>query len=222
MTRSGEAIIGLNAPDPLVFETRDLSSRSGAGHMVVLKLNPAGGRVFATRLGGTANDVLNGLAVDGTGAIHLAGAADSADFPTVDAMTPRCPLFAYACQAGFAAKLDPSGTRFVYATYVGTPGGLSRAGAIAANAAGGSTVFGSTSAPDFPTVGAPLPPSRSAGDTFVLRLGGTGALLSSMVLGGAGTDRGVGMAAMPGTSIAVLGATDSGDFLYLLMPVRIA
>lgn len=211
-TPSGEAIVGLNAPDPLGFETRDLSSQPGAGHVVVLKLNPAGGRIFATRFGGTANDVLNSLAVDSTGAIHLAGAADSADFPTVNATTPRCPLFGYACQAGFAGKLDPSGTRFIYMTYVGTPGGLSRAGVIAPNAVGGSTVFGSTSAPDFPTVGAPQPQSRGAGDTFILTLGGSGALLSSMVLGGAGSDRGVGMAAMSGTSIAVLGTTDSGDY----------
>jgi photosystem II stability/assembly factor-like uncharacterized protein len=212
ITPLGEAVVGLNAPDRLGFETRDLSSQPGAGHMVILKLNSAGGRVFATRFGGTANDVFNGLAVDGTGAIHVAGAADSVDFPTVDAMTPRCPLFAHACQAGFVGKLDPSGTRFVYATYIGSPGGLSRAGAIAANAAGGSTVFGSTAAPDFPTVGAPRPQSRGAGDTFVLTLGGTGTLLSSMVLGGAGRDGDIGMAAMPGTSIAVLGTTDSGDF----------
>src|SRR5207244_760849 len=142
----------------------------------------------------------------------LAGAADSADFPTVNAMTPRCPLFAYACQAGFAGKLDPSGTRFVYATYIGTPGGLSRAGAIAANAAGGSTVCGSTSAPDFPIVGVSRAQSRGAGDTFILTLGGTGTLLSSVILGGAGTDRSVGMAATPGMSIAVLGTTDSGDY----------
>ena len=58
------------------------SLRFGISDSFVVKLNPAGGIVYSTFLGGAGEDFADGLAVDGTGRVHLAGFTSSGDFPT--------------------------------------------------------------------------------------------------------------------------------------------
>ena len=54
----------------------------------VIKLDPAGDLVYATRIGGSAGDDVSGIAVDAEGRAHIAGTATSADFPVVNAWQP--------------------------------------------------------------------------------------------------------------------------------------
>jgi hypothetical protein len=58
------------------------SLRSGISDSFVVKLNPSGGIAYSTFLGGAGQDFADGLAVDGTGRVHLAGFTSSGDFPT--------------------------------------------------------------------------------------------------------------------------------------------
>jgi len=58
------------------------SLRSGISDSFVVKLDPAGGIVYSTYLGGASEDLGEGLAVDSTGRVHLAGWTASGDFPT--------------------------------------------------------------------------------------------------------------------------------------------
>ena len=50
----------------------------------VVKLDPAGGLAYATRIGGSAGDYVSGIAVDVGGRAHVAGATWSANFPVVN------------------------------------------------------------------------------------------------------------------------------------------
>jgi Beta-propeller repeat len=55
----------------------------GAGDVFVAKLTPDGtALVYATYLGGGADDLGRGIAVDATGAAYIIGETASADFPT--------------------------------------------------------------------------------------------------------------------------------------------
>lgn len=67
----------------------------------------------STYLGGSSsngNDAGNAIAVDPAGYIYVAGETGSADFPTANAIYPRCPMSPHgACNEGFVTKLDPRG-----------------------------------------------------------------------------------------------------------------
>lgn len=83
----------------------------------VTRLSPNGAELgYSTYLTGAAGAVVTGIAVDAVGAAYLVGAA-GAGFPT----TPDSfqPLFRGGRSDAFLACLDPTGSRFVYATYLG-------------------------------------------------------------------------------------------------------
>src|SRR5262245_33793021 len=70
---------------------------------VVVKLNRGGRVVYATRLGGSSEDLGYAIAVDANGKIYVAGQTWSADFPLVNGLTaPRA-----AKQQGFVSILSP-------------------------------------------------------------------------------------------------------------------
>jgi hypothetical protein len=164
----------------------------------------------ATFLGGSGNDQGRAVATDATGAIYVVGETISLDFPTVD---PLQPAFGGGVQDIVVAKLDPSGTRLVWSTYLG--GSLHDRGfAIAVDAYGGVVVTGRTGSPDFPTVRA-LQPAFAGGDddAFVAKLAPDGASLDfATYLGGSGNDRGLAVAVGVSGEIAVGGLTLSTDF----------
>src|SRR5947209_5862132 len=84
----------------------------------------------------------------------------------------------------FVAKLDPAGSRLVYASYLGHSG-TSQGNGIAMDAAGDAYVTGSTTASDFPTTAGSYQPSNPyGGGVFVTNLRGAGdALVYSTYLG---------------------------------------
>src|SRR3989442_7725067 len=88
----------------------------------------------------------------------------------------------------FVSKLDPTGSRLVYSTYLG--GGASDWGrGIAVDSQGSAFVTGSTESPDFPTARA-IQPNFGGGpvyptDGFIARLDPAGSgLIYSSFLGG--------------------------------------
>jgi hypothetical protein len=110
----------------------------GAANGFAAKLNPAGSAfTWVTYLGGSRVDYLNGLAVDGSGNVYLAGTTDSANFPAVSALQPTLPgngisLFNSANSGGswtaadtnipgvvFDASINPAGTSAVVLTESG-------------------------------------------------------------------------------------------------------
>ena len=143
----------------------------------------------STFIGGTDADVIRGIAVDAAGNIYVAGQTNSADYPT---RNPVQPEFAFGFSDATVAKLDPTGSSLIYATYLGGSG-LDGAEGIAVNSAGEAYVAGATQSFDFPTVNALQPDFRGLfngeGNAFIAKLDATGSsLLYSTYLGGSGSE----------------------------------
>src|SRR5262249_38134671 len=71
---------------------------------------------YSTYLGGSGNEEGNAIAVDNAGNTYIAGFTDSLNFPMASATQP---VFGGGRQDAFVVKLDPTGTRVIYSTYLG-------------------------------------------------------------------------------------------------------
>ncbi len=154
--------------------------------------------VYAGFLGGSGNDYGYGIAVDGAGNAYVTGSTDS-----VAATFPETTGVFQSVNAGrsdaFVAKVNPTGSALVYATFLG--GDRDDVGrGIAVDGAGNAYVTGASDhrshnfldAPGFrktvSTPGADI-------DAFVVKVSPTGsALVYASFLGGRHTDVGYGIA----------------------------
>ena len=116
----------------------------------VTKLDSSGSKIaYSTFIGGSAFDSGNGIAVDDAGAAYVAGFSGSLNYPT----TPGS--FDTTQNGGsdaFVTKLDPSGSRLEYSTYLGGAGfSFEGANGIAVDHEGSAYVTGFTGSAAFPT-----------------------------------------------------------------------
>ncbi|HLF84266.1 MAG TPA: SBBP repeat-containing protein, partial [Blastocatellia bacterium] len=185
------------------------ASLSGASDLYIAKLNASGNQlVYSTYLGGSSDDAATSLAVDPPGNVYVTGATLSSDFRTA---SPAQTAHAGGIFDGFVAKLNPTGNRLVYSTYLG--GGQSdRCMRIAADLAGNAYVTGDTRSTNFPAVGAQQRTPGGSSDAFVAKLNPNGSLDYSTYLGGSGIDGGTAIAVGPNGSAYVTGFTDSTNF----------
>ncbi len=153
-----------------------------------LKLNPTGSApIYATFLSGSGFGQAKAIATDIQGNAYIAGWTTAADFPTADAFQGSL----RGAKDGFVTKLDPTGSRIVYSTYLG--GSLDDTiNAIAVDGDGNSYLAGETYSSDFPSQNA-FQPQKSGfrlvnsalGNAFVAKLDSSGrALRYSSFLGG--------------------------------------
>jgi MYXO-CTERM domain-containing protein len=162
---------------------------------------------YATYLGGSGDDYGYGIAVDGTGAMYITGFTTSIDFPT------RSPYQAVATGNDdvFVAKLDPTGTSLVYATYIGGDHGA-YGYAITVDSAGSAYVVGATDSTDFPATGGFQRSLAGGLDAFVVKLAPTGSALTyATYLGGSSDETGYGVALDAAGEAFVTGTTSSSD-----------
>lgn len=155
----------------------------------VSKLTPAGnGLSYSTFLGGRAYSLGNGgtgIAVDARDEASVTGWTDPADPPRF-----RTTRGAFqrtrngCCSWAFVTKLNPSGTRLAYSSYLGGPGNpgsgfAEDGGGIAVDRNGDIYVTGSTYSHSFPTSrrpiqrrygGGPKVGDLPGGDAFVTKL----------------------------------------------------
>jgi hypothetical protein len=180
----------------------------------VTKLDSSGSTVvYSTFIGGSAFDSGNGIAVDKAGAAYVAGFSGSLNYPT----TPGS--FDTTQNGGsdaFVTKLDPSGARLEYSTYLGGAGfSFEGANGIAVDRGGSAYVTGFTGSAAFPTtLGAYDTTKNGTGnDVYVTKLDRAGAALAySTFLGGTTSDTGNGVAVDGEGRAYVTGFTASADF----------
>ncbi|MHC4400159.1 MAG: SBBP repeat-containing protein [Planctomycetota bacterium] len=186
----------------------------GGGDAVVVKLTPDGSRlVFATRLGGSAEEVIIGARVDDEGNVHGAGHTWSRDFPTT-AAAPQ-PAFGGGQADAFMAGLSADGSKLLYSTYLG--GGKNEFGEhrMALLADGGVLFTGFAGSSDFPTTpGALQRELKGPGDGFLAKLAPGGRqLVFSTLLGGSGGNEFYLMPTVDSRgNILMVGSTGSVDF----------
>lgn len=161
------------------------------------------------------NAYLNAIAVDASRNTYIAGTTNSTNFPT----TPGALQPAHGGQYdGLIAKLDPTGSTLLFATFLGGDQYDSVSG-IALDSGGNVIVAGSTSSSNFP-VNHALQPSLAVGadpngngDAFVSKLDPSGAqLLYSTYMGGSDSDEARGVAVDANGQVVIAGTTSSSNF----------
>lgn len=182
----------------------------------IAKLSPEGELVYATYLGSDAVEAATGIAVDHAGSVHVAGFTHRGwftpeeEFPLVNPLP--LPLRGSGAVRAFIAKLRRDGSGLVYSTTLGGSDDV-YAEDVAVDARGSAWVTGSTTAMDFPVVGAVQPVPGRYGDAFVAKLSPAGsALLVSTYLGGNRADGGEGIAVDRAGRAYITGFTESTDF----------
>ncbi len=156
----------------------------------VAKLDPTGSTLsYSTYLGGSGFDFGLGIAIDGAGNAYVVGGTNSLDFPTTDptlgvlkggscsitAQVLTSPFaWSFDCPNAFLTKIDPTGSKQLFSTYLGGGSGDVAFG-VAVDASGGTYLAGSTLSPTFPTVNAFQPSMTGYADGFISKFGsGTG------------------------------------------------
>lgn len=181
------------------------------GDAFVFKLNSTGTKLlYCTYLGGDGDDDAWALAVDAAGAAYVTGATASADFPvTARALQSWLPGQASA----FVAKLDASGGRLVYSTYLGGDRQDKGLG-IAVDSSGSAVVAGRTTSSNFPVTAAALQKTNlGRDDIFVAKLDPAGNTLRySTLIGGSGDDWANAVALDSSGAAYLTGFTQSPDF----------
>jgi hypothetical protein len=162
---------------------------------------------FSTYLGGAADDIATGVAVDTAGYIYVTGYTNSGDFPTVGAYDGTV----NGDYDVLVTKFSPNGQTVIYSTFLGGVGD-DRAAAVAVFPSGEVAITGYTTSTDFPTQNAYDNSANGLQDMFATRLSAAGnSLVFSTFLGGTGDDRGHGIALDATGRLYLAGETNSAD-----------
>jgi len=176
-------------------------------------------QIYLTYLGGSGDDIGNGIAVDSGGSAYVTGSTTSTDLPAAGT-GPFQPAYGGGASDAFLVKLNnpASGVSvaLTYSTYLGGSGtdvGL----AVAVDSLQGARLTGYTDSSNFPTQ-VPVQASLGGGtDAFATRIDTTATTATaaghySTYLDGSGNDRGTGIAVDPQGASYVAGETASSNF----------
>jgi Bacterial Ig-like domain (group 3)/Beta-propeller repeat len=176
----------------------------------VAEINSSGSAlIYSTYLGGSGDDLGNGIAVDSAGNAYVTGGA-GVGFPLVNALQST---FGGGYSDAFVAKISAEGSALVYSTYLGGSAQDDGNG-IAVDNMGNAYLCGTTASADFPTM-APLQSTYGGGeyDGFVAKINPMGSvLIYSTYLGGSGFDVSIKIALDSSANAYVTGQTDSTNF----------
>lgn len=185
-------------------------SYGGNTDVFVAKIDPnAQAVVYSTFIGGSSNESLGGLAVDGQGNIYVGGTTASTDLPAVNAY--QTALGTSAVSNAFLAWITPSGS-LNYCSYLGGTG-TDIAGKIALDSKGNVWMVGSTNSANFPLLNPAQNGIFYGYDMFVAGFSpnepGANTLIYSTYIGGEGDDTGLGIAVAPDGTLWIAGGTYS-------------
>jgi hypothetical protein len=160
------------------------------------------------------------LALDAANNIYIAGSTNGNTFGE-DTFKPTAGAFQGTFGGktdAWVAKLNSTGTKLIYATFLGGSGD-ERTGGIAVDSGGNAYVTGTTTSKNFPvTAGVfqsecKLKSDGTCASAFVTKLNADGShALFSSYLGGHGTQSGQGISLNSSGNAFVVGGTDAKDF----------
>ncbi|OGD21347.1 MAG: hypothetical protein A2W03_04680 [Candidatus Aminicenantes bacterium RBG_16_63_16] len=171
-------------------------THNGLYDAFVAKVNTAGDAlVYCSYVGGSADDIGTGIAVDGSGNAYIAGYTGSSEatFPEITG-----PDLSYngATYDGFVCKLNSSGSGRYYCGYIGGSSD-DQVNAIAVDGSGNAFVTGGTQSTQatFPVIVGPYLTHYNAQDAFVAKVNSSGTALAYCgYIGGEQMDTGYGIA----------------------------
>ncbi|MGB9458235.1 MAG: SBBP repeat-containing protein [Bryobacteraceae bacterium] len=188
---------------------------------------------FAATFGGTCNsvqcsdlvtwfsDTAVTVAVDAAGNSYVAGLSYG-EFPLVNAIepSPYANLGPATMSVPFVAKIDPTGTKLLYATPIGVPQGIAEGLlpigllpiGLAIDSAGNAYATGASVAAGFPAADGTAVTGAGDPDAFLIKLDPNGKLLLSMLFGGSVYAAGNSIAVTPSGVVYIAGITGSSDF----------
>ncbi len=181
--------------------------------------------IYLTYVGGTADDLAVGLAVDQAGNAFIGGYTDSTNFPTTNALYAKIPAaynssFRSQPGSGFVSELNTNGTSLMYSTYLGG-NSANFVESIALDSADNVYAVGYTYATNFPvTANALQTRLQSTNGTAFLNPNGfvteiasnDASLVYSSYLGGTNYDAALGVTVDTNSNVYVCGYTASYNF----------
>lgn len=176
--------------------------------------------IYSTYLGGNGTEDLagrSGISVDSLGNAYVTGDTQSANFPLKNALQPA-KNGTTSTSDGFVSVINPSGSDFVYSTYLGGSNddfGL----AIATDPNRNAYVAGRTKSTSFPG-STSTRTSTTTSDAFVAKLNPSGSAISYLTfIGGASGDESANAIAVDATGNAVI-AGSAGDGMPTVAPIQ--
>jgi hypothetical protein len=186
---------------------------NGGFDAFVAKVNVGGTALdYAGYIGGEANDLGFGVAVDAAGNAYVTGSTASSAFPA----TVGPYLAPNGLDDAFVAKVKADGTALEYAGFIGGSGNDSGRG-IAVDSLGNAYFTGTTLSDEttFPVIGGPDLTYNGSEDAFVAKVNASGTALDyAGYIGGAGSDIGVGIAVDGFGDAFVTGSTNSSEATF--------
>jgi hypothetical protein len=191
-----------------VFVTKIDTTQTGASSLI-----------YSTYLGGADDDYGQQIAADSYGNVYVTGSTESTDFPILNQYQAK----KYGISDVFVTRIDTTqrgASSLIYSTYLGG-GSYDMGGGIAADSSGNAYVTGKTRSTDFPILNQyqTYQGDFTYYDVFVTKIdttqSGASSLIYSTYLGGAGDDRGSGIAVDSSGNAYVAGSTGSTNFPIL-------
>jgi hypothetical protein len=181
---------------------RDFRGKSDA---FLVEVGPSGEVLYSTLIGGTGDELGNGLDIDNAGAVYLGGVTSSSDFKG------RQHAKASAEDDVFLCRMRPAQERSASCLVFGG-GKAEKLTGVALDHNGGIYAVGVTNSADFPAIH-PLQKSlRGTSDAFLTRLALPAMKMTfSTTFGGSAEDSGWGIAVDRRGNPVVAGITDSVD-----------
>ena len=191
-------------------------SRHGGYDAFIAELNANGSQlVFSTFAGGSGNEAGNGIALDPSGNIYVAGVTTSGDFPG----TGQSYQSGYqgGSSDGFVMKYYANGSSIAWASYLGSHG-TDEMNAIAVDPNGNIYLAGDTNSDQFPITGDATQSNRAGyadATLSVMDTNGTRLYFSTFYGGSTGDDIFYGIAVDSGYNVYLTGSTSSSDLPIL-------
>jgi Beta-propeller repeat len=185
------------------------STRHGDADVLVRKLTLDGSTIlYNADLGGSGDDIGNGIAVDPSGSAYVGGRTTSIDFPISNAFQNGNA----GTNNAFVLRLDPSGSSLIFSTYIGG-GSDDRGFGIALDNQGSVYLTGAASSVDFPTSpGAFQTRIRGGLDCFVVKFDSQGNAIFSTLIGGGSDDQAFAIAVDSFGNSYITGQTASDSY----------